>query len=260
MSVARLLFFDFDDTLYSHALGHVPPAVLERLTRLDRARDLLVVATGRGPESVDFLRRSLGFLPPVLALLNGQVILVDGVRAHHQFITLPSLGAILRKARAHGFAYGGYDEDGELVSRVNERVSAVWARFGCPVPRVLEDFGPERPLYQGHLYLTREESARFAPELEDYLTNWSDPYLMNLIPRQAGKSAAVRWCMERWRCSREQTYAFGDGFNDVDMLRAVGHGVAVGDGNPALTAAAELVVPPASQGGLLQALQAYEIG
>lgn len=260
MSIERLLFFDFDDTLYSHALGAIPAPVLERLRRLDGTRELFIVTTGRGPESVDFICNALGFRPPVLALLNGQLIFEGDKQVFEQFIALPSMGAIIERAEAHGFACGGYYRGGELVSRVNERVRAVWRRFGCPLPHVVPDFPKTHALYQGHLYIKKEEATIFGSLLDDYVTNWSDEYLMNLIPKAAGKANAVRWCMERWLCPRENTYAFGDGFNDVDMLLAVGHGIAIGNGTPSLAAAAELVVPGAAEGGLTLALEHYQIG
>ena len=60
--------------------------------------------------------------------------------------------------------------------------------------------------------------------------------------------------------SPEQTMAFGDGENDVSMLRAAGLGVAMGNAPEEVLAAADAVTGTNVQDGAAQAIERYILG
>ncbi|MBN2982763.1 MULTISPECIES: HAD family hydrolase [Cohnella] len=253
----NLFFFDFDDTLYSHALKSVPESAREALRELQARGHETVIATGRGPESMEFIRRELALPCETIIFLNGQVIFRNETKIFERFISLPSLNRIMEMAKKHRFAYGGYCAYGEIVDHVNERVAAVWRDFACPLPAVRERFEESYSLYQGHLYVTKEEAEGMREHLADYLMNWSHEYLANLISREAGKSRGIRWILEQTGIPKERSFAFGDGFNDVDMLLSAGHGIAMGNASEELKRAAEFVTYAAHEDGIRHALARY---
>jgi hydroxymethylpyrimidine pyrophosphatase-like HAD family hydrolase len=53
------------------------------------------------------------------------------------------------------------------------------------------------------------------------------------------------------------TYGFGDGPNDIPLLQAVDHGVAMANGKPETKAVAEYVTSSNVDGGLIQAFKHY---
>ncbi|GGA19920.1 HAD family hydrolase [Paenibacillus physcomitrellae] len=256
---SKLFFFDFDDTLYSHRIKSVPKSTREAIGRLQSLGHRVVIATGRGPESIAFIQEQLALPCETITFLNGQLVFHQGRKVFERFIQLPSVGSMMEKARTHGFAYGGHCEHGEIVDHVNERVQAVWSDFSSPLPKEMARFEASYPLYQAHLYITKEEARYMEEYLDDYLTNWSHEYLVNLISKQAGKSQAIRWLMAEAGIPQEHSFAFGDGFNDVDMLLAVGHGIAMGNATDELKSVAELVTGSADEDGIWEALHDYKI-
>ena len=66
----------------------------------------------------------------------------------------------------------------------------------------------------------------------------------------ATKGAALTWQVHEMGWPIEQVYAIGDNNNDLTMLAAAGHGVAMANGNDAAKQAAESVAPPAVDGGV----------
>lgn len=135
-------------------------------------------------------------------------------------------------------------------------METVWKEFGVQEPNVVKEC-KDTPLYQGHLYITKEEANIFKKYLNGYVINWSHSYLVNLIPKNAGKSQAVNWCMETMSIEKSNTFAFGDGFNDNDMLLAVGHGIAMGNAQDNLKEIAEYVTDSVDRDGVFKALQYY---
>ena len=255
-----MLVFDFDDTLYSHSTKRVPESARQSLLRLMENGELVVIATGRAPASFAFIRQALDIPLEWMIALNGQLIYHNGEMVYEKFITLPSIHEIASLSKREGFACGGVYAGGELVSIVNDRVTSVWQEFGSPPPDEVPDFLNRYPLYQGHLYATREEVERyFAPLLEDYVINWSHPTLITLISKETGKSKGIEWLMQKFAVDRRDTYAFGDGFNDKDMLLSVGHGVAMANAAADLKTAAEYIADLPDEDGIQKALAHYGI-
>lgn len=60
------------------------------------------------------------------------------------------------------------------------------------------------------------------------ITAWWDR-AADIIPLNSGKGAAVREVLQYYGIPREESIAFGDGKNDIEMLKAVGIGVAMGN-------------------------------
>lgn len=89
--------------------------------------------------------------------------------------------------------------------------------------------------------------AARVPDL--YITS-SAPQLLELSHRDAGKHSGVRFVAERLGLMPSQIAAFGDGDNDVDLLRFAGCGIAVANASPACLAAADLVTLDHRQDGV----------
>lgn len=54
---------------------------------------------------------------------------------------------------------------------------------------------------------------------------------------------------------KEDVYAFGDGLNDVEMLSYVGYGIAMGNAEDEVKAAASYVTKHVSEGGIYEGLK-----
>ncbi len=69
------------------------------------------------------------------------------------------------------------------------------------------------------------------------------------------KGKAVERLCEFLGASIEDTIAFGDSMNDLEMIEAAGTGVCMADGSPALLQIADMVCPPVTQDGLYRAFE-----
>ena len=63
--------------------------------------------------------------------------------------------------------------------------------------------------------------------------------------------------MERYGLSREEIMAFGDGENDLSMIKLAGTGVAMGNGEACVKAAANYVTGSVFEDGVSQALRHF---
>ena len=81
-----------------------------------------------------------------------------------------------------------------------------------------------------------------------YITKTNPEYLEFMNPA-ASKGSALEIVASRLGIAREEVVAFGDGHNDVPMIRWAGLGVAMGSGKPEAIAAADRVAAPFDENG-----------
>lgn len=80
-----------------------------------------------------------------------------------------------------------------------------------------------------------------------------------LINRKFDKGTAVGKLSEYLHIPPENTIAFGDSMNDLEMLETAGLGVCMENGSPALKKIADSVCPAVSEDGLYRAFQALKL-
>ena len=102
------------------------------------------------------------------------------------------------------------------------------------------------------------------PDLRQQLAEWetalrieyfTDPSECDVFHHSANKWTGLERILSQEGLQPEQCIAFGDSGNDVDMLRSVGCGIAMGNGSPAAKAAAAQVCRPSWEDGIYHALR-----
>ena len=105
--------------------------------------------------------------------------------------------------------------------------------------------------------IAKLEGLVLQQEWEDaYFITTSQTYL-ELMPAGVDKGSALRELCSRLEIPIENVFAVGDYYNDLPMLQACGHPVAVGNAVPQVKLASEIQVLPCRDGGVAQLL--YEL-
>jgi len=85
----------------------------------------------------------------------------------------------------------------------------------------------------------------------------SRPYFLEVTDKKATKGQALQWLAEREGVKAGEVLAFGDGYNDIDMLGFAGLGVAVANAKPEVLEAAALVTGPHNEDGVAEIIEKY---
>ena len=85
---------------------------------------------------------------------------------------------------------------------------------------------------------------------------WWDRAL-DIIPTAGGKGTGIAHVLEAYGIDKADAMAFGDGNNDLEMLEAVGTGVAMANASPELKALADAVCPSVAEDGIWQYCAAH---
>ena len=258
--------FDLDGTVLRRDL-RITARTTAALDELRERGMRLVVATGRRFEGAREHAGRLGFAnqDPLVCYGGSMVRRMNGETLLHRRLPKDSSLEVLEWAAERGL-HARVFVDGRIISspqttatlrhmrRFEERgISVVdspagWLRDGGeePTKLVLVDH-PEavehwleeaRAAFRGKLFVTR-----------------SLPHYVEVGGLEGTKASALKFLCELWGVDPARAIAFGDADNDVDMLRFVGHGVAVGGMSDEVREAADAVAPPVDEDGVASYLE-----
>lgn len=83
------------------------------------------------------------------------------------------------------------------------------------------------------------------------------PGMLEVLPLGASKGEGLLWLLSRLGVDPAGVMALGDGENDLEMLRSVGLGVAMGNAGAKVKAAASVVTASNDQDGVADAIELY---
>ena len=248
MSIA---FFDIDGTL---AVGHdVPKSAEEALERMRANGHLVFICTGRprAYAELHFGRYADGFV-----CNNGRLAFMGDRRLHDRALAADEVRGLLATLDAQGAGYAFFEEwcgyyGGDPAFRAV--AAEVWD------PGMLRDGVDPDTIHAFNFDIYFTDAAhreRIAEALADRcLVNPHGPHpSADVTVLGCGKGDAVRGVAQTLGVVIEDVYAFGDGMNDLSMIGAAGHGVAMGNAVDELKAAAEYVTSDIYDDGIARAL------
>jgi Cof subfamily protein (haloacid dehalogenase superfamily) len=86
------------------------------------------------------------------------------------------------------------------------------------------------------------------------------PRFLEFVAPGVCKGAAIRWLARRAGVPLGQVLAIGDQLNDLEMIAAVGHGVAMPSSPPDVLAVARYIAPPLADEGAAQIIERLALG
>lgn len=84
-------------------------------------------------------------------------------------------------------------------------------------------------------------------------------HVIEMVPKGYSKASGIKAVCEMLGINHEDTYAFGDSVNDIDMLQYVAHGIAMGNGTDAAKAAADYVTTDIHADGIYNGLKHFKL-
>ena len=257
----RLIALDIDGTIRTN---EHPLSDRTRLAvgRAKAAGAVVTIATGRMFESARQATAELDITAPIASFQGAQIAdPANGRVLWHRPLTagmaLAALGALARwelvvLAYHNGEVY--VDEMSPWVEAYGERndtkinvVGDLAEVAGHELTRLVVA-GDEVEIHR----LETELKSSFDSRL--YVTR-SLPHFCEILHPEGGKDKALSWLCEYLGIGRDETVAFGNGYNDVRMIEWASLGVAIGGAVPEVVEVADRVAPPVEEDGAAQVLE-----
>ena len=274
MISCRLLAVDIDGTLVDRR-DELTPETREALRRAGRSGIHVVLATGRRYSRSLHLLEALGYDVP---LVTASGALVKDPRDHRTLYRARFDKALLCRAMAL-IARCGYDPvlcadtygQGFDFYRGRAEVENVELREyfernpgdGRVRPDLMTDPPPD--VFSGFSMGTRDEMLELERSVDDALPGGLSTsvlqspmysgYIYEFRPAGVTKWSAIHRLAEGWGVGDEAICAVGDDVNDVEMIRAAGLGVAMGNAVPDVKRAADRICRDQADDGLAEVVE-----
>lgn len=234
---------------------------------LDRARELgatVTLATGRDWAAVRDLLATIPSVEYALCVNGAEVATADGVILHATELDVDVARSAVAALRTEvpGVAFG-LGRNGELIGEPliaqnlppevghTHEVVDITESFG-PGMRDLVVFHPD---YADDIDALHALCLRSLP-VEGLEVAYSGLPMIGIVPPGSGKDAGLAWLANHLAIPNDRVVAFGDGLNDLGMLRWAGTGVAMGQAAAAVLKCADEVTASNDDDGVAQWLEA----
>ena len=273
MPTIRLIALDLDGTLLDSE-KRLPAENYAALARAHAAGAYIVPATGRFFAAMPEAVRALPFLRYAITI-NGARVSDAGDSEVLYTAELPNPQAleIMRWLDTLPVIYDCYMDNGGWMTAAQQRRAADFApdrhylrmlrEFRTPVPELKAFVSARGHSVQKIQFFTRDLTLRAevlqgcSKRFPGTVASASCPNNVEINALRATKGAALLGLCEALGIDPAETLAFGDGLNDVPMLRAAGVGVAMGNASNAVKAAADRITADCDSAGVAAMLAEY---
>ena len=256
----KLIALDVDGTIRSIERP-MSERTLQTVRRVEQAGAVVTLATGRSYLSAVRASSELGLTAPIVSFQGAQVAYGKTGEVLWQVplteeMTSLALDAIPSDDRLDVV---GYVSDDVVVLRMTNWVRAYGERTGVSVrvvdPDVFMTSPMTRLVVRGEDEVIESLEAELKRSLNGrvYVTR-SLPYYCEILHPDGGKHKALEWLCGHLGIRREETVAFGNGYNDVHMLIWAGMSVAVDGSVPQVLEVADVVAPSMEDDGVARVL------
>lgn len=231
----KVLCSDLDGTLLS-TKSDVSEFTVSTISRIKNKMRVILVSA-RMPSGMRYIQQDLGILDQPIVCYNGALVLDGEKELLSVFIPLETVKSIYNICKTLKIEVGIYVNDQWFVANSLERVDKE-IRYTKTYPSFIpysitfqylekERLGAHKLMLMG----TKESASELMPilqeQFESELTIYrSNDTLIEVAPKLVSKLSAIELLLKPDE-SLADVIAFGDNYNDIKMLEAVGIGVAV---------------------------------
>jgi len=253
----KAVFFDIDGTLVSFKTHRVPDST-KRAIAILRAKGIRVfIASGRQLLAINNLE-DLQF-DGYVTLNGGYCIVGEKVIYKHSMPSEDMVSLVRYMEEQESFPCIFVHENAFYINYTNERTNEVFRLLNFPQPSLPLREAVEGEVFQLVAFFTKEqENAIMAAMPHCEATRWN-PLFSDIIPKGSSKQVGVDRMLDYFGISLEESMAFGDGGNDVLMLKHVGIGVAMGNAGDEVKLAADYVTDSVDEDGIEKALRHFGV-
>ena len=258
----RLIASDMDGTLLNSD-SLLPEENLQAVKYCGEKGVKFVLCTGRPVQAIMPHYRKLGLDTPVISYNGGRITEpLSGRVLYKKCLDSCSVKEILALARELDAVACVWADDELYINKMTP-ISVRYGELAVtePVPYDIDnaDFS-ERNVDKILWAHTAEETERLLLKISGRCPRnaagcTSTPEYIDFVNAEVSKGAALRRLCELTGVDISETVALGDGENDIEMIRAAGLGVAMGNGIEAVCEAADVVTVSNDEYGVAKVIR-----
>lgn len=251
----KAIFFDIDGTLVPINGKQIPISARKSIEALRAKGIKTIIATGRHSSEIKGLpvmdTKFDGYLT-----LNGSLILDETMQAYAGTpIPKGDMEVLSQMFLVSKIPFIMIGEKKRYINFVNSTVVDVQSSTNGTIPDIDNYEGED--IYQIVAFIPPHQREILKSILDECsITSWNEMGI-DIIPKGAGKQVGITAYLEANGLTPDNIMAFGDGENDIEMLKLAGIGVAMGNASDKVKAAADYVTDGVDVDGVEHALKHF---
>lgn len=246
----KIFFFDIDGTLAIK--GVIPKGNIEALKKLKEKGYLVFICTGRAPFYAKNMFKDLisGYVT-----CNGRYIIYQDKKLHGEVLSESDLNYYQNKiSKLNCGALFMSDEKAYAFNLNQKQIEESKKEYGndkISQQKLDQDFYTFDLFYQN----IKQRDQLIAEFKDDLIINdHGGTGSCDCSTICFDKGSAIAYLLKYFEISKDQAYAFGDGYNDQAMFKEAGHCIAMGNAVDVLKEKATYVTDTIENDGILKAL------
>lgn len=253
----KAIFFDIDGTLVSFNTHKMSESTYLALKLLKEKGIKIFIATGRGKDGLDVLD-DIDFDGYIT--LNGQYCYTSQKLIYENTITKEDLQALLEYLKEKPFPCGFTEEDTKYFNLRDERVDFIHSiTHNDDHPEGDCSHVVDHKVYQCMCFIDEKEEKELLKIMPHCISARWHPIFCDVSPKGGTKQNGIDKFLEYYHISLQETMAFGDGGNDIQMLEHVAISIAMGNANDKVKQIADYITDDVDHDGIYNALKHFQL-
>lgn len=263
----RAIALDLDGTLTNH-YKVVTPKTREALLQAEAEGVVIILASGRPTYGIEPVAECLeldkrgGY---ILSYNGGNIVNAKtGEKLFAQFLPDEVIPILYRYAKEKNHALLGYAGNEIITEMPDDQYVKEESRINKMNIRKVENLFEALEPHPTKLLMTGDpaDMLKAENELSEILGDRMDifrsaPFFLELVPKGIDKAKSLLRLLSKINLTPADMIAFGDGYNDLSMLKLAGMGVAMQNAAPEVRAEADYITLSNEEDGIAAALEHF---
>lgn len=257
LSLAKIAFFDIDGTLLDDD-KNLPTSTKDAIYQLKQNGVYVALATGRAPFMLEQIRKELEV--DSFVSFNGQYVVFENEVVYKNPLPNEHLRILHEDATNNGHPLVFLNEETmKSTTKNHDFIEKSLHSLKFPYPEVDRYFYEQNEIFQTLVFCTDKEERQYIGRYEQFhFIRWHR-YSLDVLPYGGSKAIGIKQLIDQLGFQMKDVYAFGDGLNDIEMIQAVGTGVAMGNGVPEIKKHADFIARKVTEDGIWHSLKELKL-
>lgn len=260
----KIVFSDIDGTLLD-SRQNISRRTQQSILEITRHGIPFILVSGRMPHSVLNIQKKLGITAPFISYSGALMRDEAGKTIWNKPMSLKTAVALRKRIAvlfpniiSYTFSADRWitdKDDGTAALYLEKDTTEMPPLIGLPQDVLTNQAPVHKILCFGEEKTIDALQIQLRKEFPFCSISKSLPQYLEIMSCEASKSAAASFFCQREKISHEDVIAFGDNYNDADLLEYAGTGVAMGNAPDPVKQKADIIAPANDEDGVFFILQ-----
>lgn len=261
----KIIFSDIDGTLLNSE-HQISKRTKEKINKLVQKGIDFILVSARMPEGVEVVQNQLSIKCPIICYSGGLILDEEGnilqstAMKKSQAVEIKKyINENYSDVSASTYSFNSWIVDDRNNYWIKQEADITHIEpYEADIEKYLSNNqSVHKILCMGDENLIEKLEKDLIKKYDDFTIYKSKSTYIEIMPKLVLKSSAIKVICDKKNIQREETIAFGDSFNDIDMLEYAGKGIAMGNAHIDVKNAADCVTDTNDNEGLYKKLEEF---